>query len=79
LHGILKPHRSFCFANWPCFGLASRRKGKNSGLRLASKGGDVLRKHPQARLRVIFYNKSSMRAANQPAVFEFTLSVYILT
>jgi len=41
LHGILKTHRSFCFANWPCFGLAIRRKDENSGLRLAFKRGCV--------------------------------------
>ena len=55
LHGIVKPHRSFCYANGPAF-YASCRKllEKIAGLRLFAKRGDVVKKHPQARLRVFF-------------------------
>jgi hypothetical protein len=56
LHGILKPHRLFCYANGPAF-CASRKMWKiekNTGLRLVSKRGDVVKKHLQARLRVSF-------------------------
>ena len=55
LHGIVKPHRSFCYANGPAF-CASRRNllEKIAWLRLVSKRGDVVKKHPQARLRVFF-------------------------
>jgi hypothetical protein len=51
-HGIVNPHRSFCSANGP----ASPRNlwEKNIGLRLVSKRGDVVKKHPQARLRGSF-------------------------
>jgi hypothetical protein len=51
-HGIVKTHRSFCSANGP----ASPRNlwEKNIGLRLVSKRGDVVKKHPQARLRGSF-------------------------
>jgi hypothetical protein len=46
-----KPHRSFCYANGPAFYQESLGK---LGLRLFSKRGDVVKKHPQARLRVSF-------------------------
>ena len=68
-------HRSFCYANGP----ASPRNlwKKNIGLRLVSKRGDVVKKHPQARLRVSFHNRSSIRVANQHGDFYVFLSVYI--
>ena len=50
--------------SWRCF--AQKSFGKNTGLRLVSKRGDVVKKHPQARLRGSFHNRSSIRAANQP-------------
>jgi hypothetical protein len=55
LNGILKPHRSFCYANGPAF-CASRKNllEKNTGLRSVSQRGNVVKKHPQARLRVSF-------------------------
>jgi hypothetical protein len=37
---------------WPCFALES--SGKSTGLRLVSKRRDVVKKHPQARLRVSY-------------------------
>jgi hypothetical protein len=54
LHGIVKPHRSFCFANGPALAPCSEIFWRNTGLRLASKRGCVEKKHPQARLRVSF-------------------------
>jgi hypothetical protein len=49
LHGIVKPHRSFCYANGP----ASRWNlwEKALGCAWPAKRGDVLKKHLQARLR----------------------------
>jgi hypothetical protein len=49
LHGILKPHRPFCYANGPAM-FRQKLLGENTGLRLASKRGCVVKKHPQARL-----------------------------
>jgi hypothetical protein len=49
LHEILKPHRPFCYANGPTM-LRQKSFGKNTGLRLVSKRGWVVKKHPQARL-----------------------------
>jgi hypothetical protein len=52
LHGILKTHRPFCYANGPAM-LRQKSFGKNTGLRLASKRGCVVKKHPQARSIVV--------------------------
>jgi hypothetical protein len=49
LHGILKSHRPFCYANGPTM-LRQKSLGKNTGLRLVSKRGCVVKKHLQARL-----------------------------
>jgi hypothetical protein len=65
LHGIVKTHRSFCYANGPA---SPRNLFENTGLRLVSKRGCVVKKHPQARLRGSFHNKSSIRVANQHRV-----------
>ena len=53
LHGILKPHRSFCCANGPAM-LRQKSLGENAGLRLVSKRGCFVKMHPQACLRVSF-------------------------
>jgi hypothetical protein len=53
LHGIVKPHRSFCCANGPAI-LRQKSLEANIRLRLFSKRGDVVKKHPQARLRVSY-------------------------
>jgi hypothetical protein len=50
---------------------------KNTDLRLVSKRGCVVKKHPQARLRVSFHNRSSIRVANQHRDFSVFLSVFI--
>ena len=42
---------------WPCFLRLAQdveNENENTGLRLVSKRGDVVKKHPQARLRVSF-------------------------
>jgi hypothetical protein len=62
LHGTVKTHRPFCYANGPA---SPRNLFENTSLRLVSKRGDVVKKHPQARLRVSFHNRSSIRVANQ--------------
>ena len=54
LHGILKAQRSLCCANGPGLRLAQKSLGENTGLRLASKRGCVVKKYLQARLRVSF-------------------------
>jgi hypothetical protein len=51
LHWIMKPHRPFCCANGP---VSLRNLWKNLGLRLASKRGCVVKKHPQVGLRVSY-------------------------
>jgi hypothetical protein len=53
LHRILKPHRPFCYANGPTM-IRQKSLGEKAGLRLVSKRGCVVKKHPQARLRVSF-------------------------
>jgi hypothetical protein len=52
LHGIMKPHRSFCYANGPALRWNPREKAL--GYAWPAKRGDILKKHPQARLRVSF-------------------------
>jgi hypothetical protein len=51
LHGIVKPHRPFCYAKWP-YACASLRDPweKNTGLRLVSKRKCVVKKQLQDRL-----------------------------
>jgi hypothetical protein len=66
LHGTVKTHRSFCYANGPA---SPRNLFENTTLRLVAKRGCVVKKHPQARLRGSFHNKSSTRTANQPVCF----------
>jgi hypothetical protein len=51
LHGTVKTHRPFCSANGPA---SPRNLFENTGLRLVSKRGDVVKRRPQARLRVSF-------------------------
>jgi hypothetical protein len=50
LHGIQKSHRSFPPQMALRFRFAQKLLGENTGLRLASKRGCVVKKHPQARL-----------------------------
>ena len=51
--GIMKTHRSFCYANGPAM-LRQKSLGENAGLRLVSKRGCVVKMHPQACLRGSF-------------------------
>ena len=52
LRGIVKSPSLILLRKWPCFALES--SGKSTGLRFVSKRGDVVKKHPQARLRVSY-------------------------
>jgi hypothetical protein len=54
LHGILKSVAHYDTQMALRFRFAWKPAQENVGLRVASKRGDVLRKHPQARLRVFF-------------------------
>ena len=76
LHGIVKPHRSFCYANGPAF-CASRKMWKiekNTGLRLFSKRGDVVKKHPQAPLERVFSTTNPAFAQQiKPVIFSVFL------
>jgi hypothetical protein len=45
-------------------------------LRFVSKRGDVVKKHPEVRLRGSFHNRSSIRVANQPRVSCLPIRVY---
>jgi hypothetical protein len=49
--GIVNSHRPFCYANGPA---SPRNLFENTGLRLVSKRGCVVKKHPQARFRGSF-------------------------
>jgi len=58
LHGIIKTHRSFCSAKYPCiwFLIMFFKMGfeNTTGCAWPAKRGDVVKKHPQARLRGSF-------------------------
>ena len=54
LHGILKFIAHSATQMALRFRFAQKLLGENAGLRLASKRGYVVKKHPQARLRVSF-------------------------
>ena len=49
-----EPPSPILLRKWPCIYLFIKIKMKIAGLRLVSKRGDVVKKHPQARLRVSF-------------------------
>jgi hypothetical protein len=74
LHGIVKPHCSFCFANGPAL---LRNLWKNLGLRLASKRGCVVKKHPQVGLRGSFLQQVQHSRSESTLCFLFFPSVYI--
>ena len=79
LHGIVNPHRPFCYTNGPAF-CASRKMWKiekNTGLRLVSKRGAVVKKHLQARLRVSFPQQiQHSHSESSPCFFCLPIRVY---
>jgi hypothetical protein len=77
LHGILKAQRSLCCANGPGLRLAQKSLGENTGLRLASKRGCVVKNICKPACECLFRNTSSIRTANQPRVFYLPIRVYL--
>ena len=73
LHGIVKPHCLLASRVAPLFPALREILGiwgtKIQGCDWLAKREEVLGQHPKARLRVVFQNSSSIRAANQSWVF----------
>ncbi len=76
LHGILKSPSSFCYANRPALSLSAEIVGRNSGLRLASKRGCVVKKHLQARLRVSFPQQIQHSRSESTRIFYLFIRVH---
>ena len=53
LNGILKPHRTFCYANGPAM-LHQKSFEKNTGVALGLQAGMCCKKQPQVGLQVSF-------------------------
>jgi hypothetical protein len=68
-------YRSFCSANGPAL---PKNLSENTGLRLVSKRGDVVKKHLQARLRVSFPQQIQHSHSESTPCFLAFPSVYIL-
>ena len=64
----LRERPCFCSRRWTL----APRLPKAQGCGWLAKRGDVLEKHPKARLRVSLQNSSGIRATNQPWVFGTT-------
>jgi hypothetical protein len=75
LHGILKPHRSFCCANGPAM-LRQKSLGENAGLRLASKRGCIVKKYLQARLRGSFSQHIQHSRSESTRIFYLFIRVH---
>jgi hypothetical protein len=63
---------------WPCFGLATRRKDENSGLRLACQAGRCFEKASARPLVSVFYKTNPAFAQRLKPLFSIFLSAYIL-
>jgi hypothetical protein len=74
-----KPIAHFA-TQWPCFSLSPLPQSgiKNTGLRLVSKRGCVVKKHPQARLQVSFSQQLQHSHSESTPCFLVFPSVYIL-
>jgi hypothetical protein len=57
--------------------LHQKSLGEKTGLRLASKRGDVVKKHPQARLRVSFAQQIQHSRSESTRVFYLFIRVYL--
>jgi hypothetical protein len=62
---------------WPCDALPRNLLGEKTGLRLGSKRGSVVKKHPQAFLRVSFPQQIQHSRSESTSCFSVFLSVFI--
>jgi hypothetical protein len=77
LHGIVKTHRSSA-ERMALLRFARESLGENRGLCLACQQGDVLRKHPQACLRVSFPKQiQHSRSESTPCFLILFIRVYL--
>ena len=78
LHGILKSIAHYATQMALRFRFAQKLLGENTRLRLVSNRGCVVKKHPQARLRVSFIKQIRHSRSESTRCFLSFFSVYIL-